>query len=425
MPDDGSPMSPDFMQFMAYMHEQWRKNGGKIPPAEPGLPLPAAPSVLPQARNFRVHELWKRYADEYGERHIDSWEDNNALHWKKQIGPFFGDLFWYECTRSKASEYRKKRSLERARVTGKIITASTRNREISTIKSCMEWAHNEGLIPENPLRGERYEKEVNDRDFHISEEDFWKIVRCSRPILKLMMVLWFETGCRRDEIRALEWSEVELSKDPGLPNVIKLPPEKTKAGSLRVIPLSDLAVQALGLVPRHIPSKFVFPNPSTNDGKPVPASTVWYWFREARKQAGIKGPRGQRIWIHSLRKSFGSLMSMGRVDESGQVVGHMPTDMLGDIAGWRNEAVKAKYRSMSPMHRLAATQIMNSRRPEAIELTKMLGEKKDDTKGVVVNMLSRAFDPALAKQGPVRKAAKRVEEDAPALPVPVPERSEG
>ena len=53
------------------------------------------------------------------------------------------------------------------------------------------------------------------------------------------------TGCRRDEIGGLRWSEVDLKA-----RTITLPGERTKNGRPHVIPLSEPAIGILGAVNR-------------------------------------------------------------------------------------------------------------------------------------------------------------------------------
>jgi integrase len=66
-----------------------------------------------------------------------------------------------------------------------------------------------------------------------SESDYGRIVR--------LLIL---TGCRRDEIGALRWSEVDLDAA-----VIALPGSRTKNGKPHIVPLSEKGVMTLRAVP--------------------------------------------------------------------------------------------------------------------------------------------------------------------------------
>ena len=67
------------------------------------------------------------------------------------------------------------------------------------------------------------------------ENDYGRIVR-------LLML----TGCRREEIGSLQWSEIDFEA-----GTITLPPDRTKNGQEHVVPLSDAALAILKSIPRR------------------------------------------------------------------------------------------------------------------------------------------------------------------------------
>jgi integrase len=68
-------------------------------------------------------------------------------------------------------------------------------------------------------------------------------------IVKLLAL----TGCRRDEIGGLRWSEVNLNAA-----TITLPAERTKNGHRHVVPLAPAAVDILSTIERVVGRDFVF-----------------------------------------------------------------------------------------------------------------------------------------------------------------------
>lgn len=70
-------------------------------------------------------------------------------------------------------------------------------------------------------------------------------------IIRLLLL----TGQRRNEIGALQWSEVDLAR-----KMIVLPPERTKNGRKHELPLSRQALAIIERQPRRNSSAFLFSN---------------------------------------------------------------------------------------------------------------------------------------------------------------------
>src|SRR6202023_1679466 len=119
--------------------------------------------------------------------------------------------------------------------------------------------------------------------------------------------LWALTGCRRDEIAALKWAEVDV--DGGL---LKLADGKT-GKSIR--PLGMAAIAILSSLARQEDSEFVFPA-ERGDGHYQGTKGVW---SKAIKRAGLPG-----ITPHTLRHTMGSTaISTGEaLALTGAILGH-------------------------------------------------------------------------------------------------------
>ena len=103
------------------------------------------------------------------------------------------------------------------------------------------------------------------------------------------------TGCRRNEIAGLRWTEVDFDRA-----AIRLTSERHKGGSAgknKIIPLGATALQLLASLPRYHESEFVFPA-TTGSSCFQGVQRIW---EKARKAAGLSDVR-----LHDLRHSFAS-----------------------------------------------------------------------------------------------------------------------
>ncbi len=105
------------------------------------------------------------------------------------------------------------------------------------------------------------------------------------------------TGCRRDELRTLRWSDVELTADGGR---ITLSRTKTSERTgARTIPFGSSVRRLLGSLPRN--SEFVFPGVRLRSR---PIAKPSYTLNRLCERADI-----ERIALHDLRRSFVSLLT--------------------------------------------------------------------------------------------------------------------
>lgn len=293
--------------------------------------------------------LWNNHYSKWCERHqAASWRSARHGHGEHLLA-HFGPLPWDQIASRHLDAYCDKRLKAQGKVSGRPIQPATVNLEIASAKRCI----NHCLSPAggrviqgvNPFLRYPELPVTSQRRFHLSETEFVRLLEEARPLLRLMLVFAFETGMRRDEFRCLEWSEVDVVR-----GVVRLPPERTKTRKARDVPLSDVALAVLRSVPRFARSTYVFENPKGNN-KPVPETTLYTWFCGARKASGVKGPKDQAVWVHTLRKSFGTIMAM-----SG-----MPIYMLMEIMGHTDPDIHFEYVKMSPEHHQRAREQLNRR----------------------------------------------------------------
>jgi integrase len=122
-----------------------------------------------------------------------------------------------------------------------------------------------------------------------------------------IMRLWALTGCRRDEIAGLKWSEIDFERA-----CLRL--EHTKTGR-SVRPLAGAAIALLQSLARDRSAIFVFPS---EDGTTNYQGTKRLWLRVV-KRAGLAG-----VTPHTLRHTIGSAaVSSGEtLAMTGALLGH-------------------------------------------------------------------------------------------------------
>ncbi len=298
-------------------------------------------------------EIWKHY-EVWGSENLGAWRNVQAIQARRHLLPFWGARPWPECGYTAADEYVRMRKAAKSASGGRTISPATINRELATPKAMFNWAlrRPELGVKHNPLARYPDLAETSDRKFSLSEEDFVALIEHSRPVLRLMLIFALETGMRRDEWRLLEWSEVDLAM-----GIVRLSAERTKARRARDVPLSDLAIQVLNQA--RIPgSSWVFPSPTSGDPKPIPKSTLGQWFDQARKDAGVTGPRSQAVWIHTIRKTSVTEKLMAGLD--------LQKNM--DMHGHTSKEIHDEYRVLTPEYMQATRDALNRRRgPKAIE----------------------------------------------------------
>lgn len=297
-------------------------------------------------------DLWIKYQaygtskTDGGRTRIKSWDENQRGHAAKLLF-HFGDLAWEDCNLAKAEEYRQWRaSVPKVNGHGTApAKASSRNRELRSAAACLSYARKQGTIPRNPMEKLTDEPELHQRDFSLLPDQTMRIMQQAVPKLRFFLLILNETGMRRGELLKLEWSEVDL--DGGF---INLPAEKCKAKRKRQVPLSTTAMCVLEMMESDGHNPYVFANPHAPSGHVHPR-TLWRWFKEARERAGVTGPKGQAVWMHTYRHTFATDMATSGLD----------IETLMNICGWTDHKIVMKYINIAQRHRQAAKANIDAR----------------------------------------------------------------
>lgn len=128
------------------------------------------------------------------------------------------------------------------------------------------------------------------------------------------IVLAIETGMRRSELQALEWSQIDYEA-----KVIKLRHGETKNAEGRIIPITAKAEHLLKALPRHLSGKVI--------ASYSRADSISQMFTRVCKRAGITDLR-----FHDLRHETASRLAP-----------YVTLTNLAKIMGWKNVEMAMRY----------------------------------------------------------------------------------
>jgi integrase len=132
--------------------------------------------------------------------------------------------------------------------------ASSANRARASLNAFFRWAFAKDRVKNNPVIGTEKQKE-NYRQRVLTDNEaaaFWLAADPETQFGRIVRLLML-TGCRRDEIGSLRWSEIDLEA-----KTITLPKERTKNKTEHLVPLCDTAVNLLETTLRVEGREFVF-----------------------------------------------------------------------------------------------------------------------------------------------------------------------
>ena len=195
----------------------------------------------------------------------------------------------------------------------------TRNRVRASLSAMWRWLITEGHLENNPVAGTAKANEGRGRDRVLSaaeikavwsaagDDDFGRVV-------KLLLL----TGCRRNEIGLLQWSEINL-----VDAVIILPANRCKNHREHTLPLSR---QALALLPLF----------DDRAGSVFQHGEQWsYDTSKLIRRAGVS-----HFTLHDLRRSFVTWMN-----ELGLAPPHVVEACVNHISSGAKAGVAGRYNS--------------------------------------------------------------------------------
>ena len=213
-------------------------------------------------------------------------------------------------------------------------------RDLSAVFSFARRRH---LVEANPCDSAAIRKTDNSRKRYLSIEEVGKLGEALEaleqdgvnPKALDICRLWALTGCRRDEIAGLRWSEIDFARA-----CLVLDDSKTGAS---VRPLAAPALALLSTLPRYGNSDFVFPA-SSGTGHYQGTKRIWPKVIEKAQLPGIT-PHTLRHTLGSAAVSTGETLAM-----TGAILGHSNARSTAIYAHvQRDPATQAAGRAVGPI----------------------------------------------------------------------------
>lgn len=251
---------------------------------------------------------------------------------------------------------------------GRSIKPTTINRDVAGFRAMLSKAVEWGYLTANPLAGlkplkardgnivrylsadeyQRLMTALKNRDEAFRSKrksaNAWRRKRGIKPLpivlkgeyadhLTPMTILCLNTGLRRGELFALEWSDIDFERSQ-----LTVRGNKAKSGKRRILPLNDDATHALtnwrDFRDEDKPTGLVFPGP--NGGQLTTIKTAWLAICRAAEITDLR-------W-HDLRHTFASHLAMKGED----------LNTIRELLGHSDYKTTLIYAHLTPEHNLRA-----------------------------------------------------------------------
>jgi Site-specific recombinase XerD len=202
---------------------------------------------------------------------------------------------------------------------GLTLAATTKRMYLAQVRAAFRYALARGVIKMDPTIDVELPK-VPDPEIRVLSNNLLRELRdnCHNKRQMLMFHLLAYTGCRKNEVREMNWSNISL-EDQTIFVV-------GKGGKSRLVPIHPALGEILASIP-HKPNQAVIPNPY---GCPFNYS---YWDKLREQWAGNKAT------FHDFRRTVASSLDANGVEEG----------VIMKIMGWAPKTVFDRhYRSIAP-----------------------------------------------------------------------------
>jgi integrase len=204
------------------------------------------------------------------------------------------------------------------------VSAGTIRKEVMVLKHALKLACEWDLLQTNPAQGAKLPRSPEGRTRYLSPTELKAVLESAPEWMKVPLALAAFTGMRRGELLSLRWTDVDLAHR-------RLYLRETKNGSLRILPLNDLAHRIFLTIPSKEIDGLVFPD--------VDAQKLSVYTRRLFEKLGIEDAS-----FHSLRHTAASQLVMQGVD----------LYAVGQLLGHRTPRMTQRYAHLSPQYMAAA-----------------------------------------------------------------------
>jgi len=213
------------------------------------------------------------------------------------------------------------------------------NRELSFLRRVFNVALANDLVDRNPVKRVKFFCENNARVRFLSEEEEAALRKEIGEERWPLVAFALHTGLRQGEQFNLRWQYADLTN-----RVLTIP--RSKHGGARHVYLNDTALAILQGIQTRLKSPWVFA--SQNGRTPLDAKNfVHRVFVPALKRARIED-----FHWHDARHTFASRLVMRGAD----------LRTVQELMGHKTLAMTLRYSHLSPAHRLAAVQLLDTER---------------------------------------------------------------
>lgn len=203
-------------------------------------------------------------------------------------------------------------------------TFSTMNSYISTLKQIYKYALKENLMIKDSTKDiEFFPKISKQKPRFFTRAEVRRILEECNDFYKDLFRFFIYTGMRKDEVRFLQWDNINLHNRT---IIIKSPKEKGE----KTIPISSRVEEILRRRPRT--SNYVFPNPSGG----VYSVNTWLCYLQRRLEK-LNIYNGK---IHTFRHTFASMLAMEGV----------PILVIKELLGHKDIKTTQVYSHLLPEH---------------------------------------------------------------------------
>jgi integrase len=267
--------------------------------------------------------------------HKKTWQED-VYKIDRRINPFLGKLRLSAITSRDISSFQAKVKEQ--------CNSTTANHYLILVRRMLNLAVKWGLLEKNPASGVDKFKELPHRERYLTKEELPRFLRSldlqdDRLSVAAIKLLLF-TGCRKGEILALRWEDVQEGR-------LFLPMPKN--GKSRSVILNAKAKEVIaGLrerkeqVPLTRDSLYVFPSRDGSRKKHIIDLRVP--FEKVCEAAGIEGLR-----IHDLRHSFATIAVMAGASlyDVQKLLGHSDVSMTQRYAHMVDDSLKRATENVS------------------------------------------------------------------------------
>lgn len=210
------------------------------------------------------------------------------------------------------------------------VAPGTIQKEVTVLKHALKLAVEWELLHTNVAQGAKLPKIPQGRTRYLSPSELKAVLEAAPEWMRLPVALAAFTGMRRGELLSLRWTDVDIANR-------RLYLRETKNGSLRVLPLNELAFRLLAALSPSAPADLVLAD--------VDGQKLSVYARRLFQSLGI-----QDASFHSLRHTAASWLVMQGVD----------LYAVGQLLGHRTPRMTQRYAHLSPSYMAGAVGKLDS-----------------------------------------------------------------